>query len=131
MATLTTHGISITAESQYQGQFSEPVRDQYVFSYRIKVENNSSQPIQLMTRRWEVMDATGERRFVEGKGVVGQQPIILPGHSYEYNSWVQLETSMGAMQGSYIMARKDSREREQLFEVFVPRFQHIAPEVLN
>lgn len=131
MVTLTTNEVAITAESTFQQQYSEPVKGQYVFSYRITIENKSPLPIQLLARRWEVIDGTGERRFVEGEGVVGQQPIILPGHMHEYTSWVQFETPVGAMQGNYIMQRRDRRGRDYLFEVQVPRFKHIAPEVLN
>ncbi|OAV43784.1 Co2+/Mg2+ efflux protein ApaG [Lewinella sp. 4G2] len=131
MATLTTNEVTVTADSAYQDQYSEPVRNQFVFSYRIQVRNVSGRPVQLLARRWTVISGTGERKQVEGEGVVGQQPIIQPGQTYEYTSWVQFETAVGAMEGSYIMAREDRRGREQLFEVEVPRFVHVAPEVLN
>ena len=131
MVTQNTNEILVSAESTYQEQYSEPIHDQYVFSYRIKIENKSGRPVQLLARRWEVIDATGERRQVEGEGVVGQQPVIQPGHSYEYNSWVQFGTRQGAMQGSYVMARTDRRGRQTYFEAEVPRFLHVAPEALN
>ena len=131
MATLTTHDVTISAESTFQQQYSEPVREQFVFSYRIRITNESPRPIQLLARKWEVIDAAGDRRLVEGEGVVGQQPQILPGQSYEYTSWVQLETPIGAMRGSYVMADHDRRGRARFFEVTVPRFMHVAPQVLN
>ena len=131
MVTLTTNEVAISAESTYQAQYSDPMQNQYVFSYRIQIENKSARPIQLLARRWEVIDAAGDKRQVEGEGVVGQQPVILPGQSYEYNSWVQFATRQGAMQGNYIMARKDRRGRELFFQADVPRFLHIAPEALN
>ncbi|NJC28001.1 Co2+/Mg2+ efflux protein ApaG [Neolewinella antarctica] len=131
MVTLTTNEVKVSAESTFQRQYSEPTNGQYVFSYRIQIENNSARPIRLLARRWEVISATGERRLVEGEGVVGQQPTILPGQSHEYTSWVQFETRIGFMQGNYIMSREDRRGREVLFEVTVPKFAHVAPEALN
>ena len=131
MVNLTTHEITVSAESTYQQQYSEPIHERYVFSYRIQIKNRSSRPIQLLARRWEVIDGAGEHRSVEGEGVVGQQPVIQPGKSYAYNSWVQLDTRIGAMRGTYIMSRVDERGREVLFEVAVPKFVHVAPEVLN
>ena len=131
MANLTTQEVMVSAESTYQDRYSNPGHEQYVFSYRIQIKNCGNQPLQLIARKWEVIDATGNRRYVDGEGVVGQQPVILPGQAYEYNSWVQFETRLGAMQGSYVMARTDSRGRRQYFKVRVPKFLHTSPSTLN
>ncbi len=131
MTNLTTHEITVSAESTFQQRYSQPMADQFVFSYRIRITNESSRAIQLVSRKWEVIDGAGQRRFVDGEGVVGQQPRIQPGKSYEYTSWVQLRTPLGAMQGSYTMVRQDRRGRESAVEVRVPRFLHTAPQILN
>ncbi|THH37663.1 Co2+/Mg2+ efflux protein ApaG [Neolewinella litorea] len=130
MTSQTTQRIRVSAQSFYQERYSQPQEGQYVHAYRIRIENNSALPIQLLSRSWEVIDATGFRRHVEGDGVVGQQPVIPPGESYEYNSWVQFETPIGAMEGSYVMFRERDGV-ENYFHVKVPRFLHIAPAILN
>ena len=130
MTSQTTQRVRVSAESFYQERYSQPEQGQYVHAYRIRIENEGALPIQLLSRSWEVIDATGGRRHVEGDGVVGQQPIIEPGDSYEYNSWVQFDTPIGAMEGSYVMFR-ESEGVENYFHVSVPRFLHIDPAVLN
>ena len=86
MTSQTTERITVSAESFYQEQYSQPEQDQYVHAYRIRIVNNSALPVKLLSRAWEVIESTGERRLVEGDGVVGQQPTIPPGEAYEYNS---------------------------------------------
>ena len=131
MVQLTTQRVKISVESLFQDQYSSAVEQRYIFAYRIQIHNESPVPIQLLSRRWNVIGATGERRQIEGEGVVGQQPVILPGQSHEYTSWVQFETPLGAMVGSYLMSRPDTRGRRELFRVRVPKFVHMAPELLN
>ena len=131
MVSLTTQEVTVSAESVFQRQYSEPAKRQYVYAYQIRIENNSPRAVQLLSRAWEVIDATGDRRLVEGEGVVGQQHIIQPGQSHQYTSWVQFETPIGAMRGSYIMKRNDRQGQAEMFQVEVPKFLHVAPEVLN
>lgn len=131
MVSLTTHEVTVSADSAYQQQYSAPVKSQYVYAYTIRIENNGARPIKLLSRAWEVIDATGARRVVEGEGVVGQQPVIMPGQYHEYTSWVQFETPIGAMRGSYAMRWTDRYGRGEFFRVEVPKFLHVAPEVLN
>ena len=134
MVSLITQEIRVSAESLYQRAYSVPAKRQFVYAYRIQIENTGSTPVQLLSRTWEVIDGTGDRRVVEGEGVVGQQPVIMPGQAHEYTSWVQFETPIGAMCGSYLMQRMERMERfntGELFEVEVPKFMHVAPEVLN
>ena len=126
----TTQRITVSAESFYQERYSQPEDAQYVHAYRIRIANNSALPIRLLSRSWEVIEGTGERRIVEGEGVVGKQPVIAPGESYEYNSWVQFKTPIGAMQGNYVMYREHDGV-ENYFQVEVPRFLHVTPAVLN
>lgn len=131
MISLTTQEVTVSANSVYQQTYSAPVKSQYVYAYTIRIENNGPKPVKLLSRAWEVIDATGARRLVEGEGVVGQQPVILPGQYHEYTSWVQFETPIGAMRGSYVMQRTDRFGKGDLFQVEVPKFLHVAPEVLN
>lgn len=131
MQQLTSEEVTISANSIYQEAYSTPEKQQYVFAYRIRIKNNSDNTVTLLSRVWEVIDATGARRIVEGEGVVGQQPDILPGQFYEYTSWVQFATPIGAMQGHYVMRRLESNGQESLFPAAVPRFLSVAPEVLN
>ena len=131
MVSETTDEVTVSAFGSYQAEYSVPTRRQYVYAYRIQIENKSLRPVQLLSRAWKVISGTGEKRLVEGEGVVGQQPVILPGHSHEYTSWVQFETPIGAMEGSYVMKRSDRWGSGELFEVKVPKFLLIAPEVLN
>ncbi|MCX8211993.1 MAG: ApaG protein [Bdellovibrionota bacterium] len=131
MISLTTQEIRVSAESIYQHEYSVPNKRQYVYAYRIQIGNEGNVPVQLLSRTWEVIDGTGNRRVVEGEGVVGQQPVIMPGQFHEYTSWVQFETPIGAMCGSYIMQRMDRFKEGTSFEVEVPKFMHVAPEMLN
>jgi ApaG protein len=131
MVSLITQEIRVSAESLYQRAYSVPAKRQFVYAYRIQIENTGSTPVQLLSRTWEVIDGTGDRRVVEGEGVVGQQPVIMPGQAHEYTSWVQFETPIGAMCGSYLMQRMERFNTGELFEVEVPKFMHVAPEVLN
>lgn len=131
MVSHTTEEVTVSAAGLYQEEYSVPTREQYVYAYRIRIENKGIRPVQLLSRAWEVISGTGERRLVEGEGVVGQQPVIQPGHVHEYTSWVQFETPFGAMCGSYVMRRQNRWGGEEEFLVQVPKFLLIAPEVLN
>lgn len=131
MEKLTNQEVIVNTESVYQPSYSRPMEDQYVFAYRIRIINNGNLPVTLLSRVWKVTDAAGQRRLVEGEGVVGEQPEIMPGDFHEYTSWVQFETPIGAMEGHYIMQRVSRNGQEELFPVSVPRFMNVAPEMLN
>lgn len=123
MVTATTEGIKVTVEVTYQPEFSSPHQHHYVFTYKVNIENNSSQTLQLMRRKWEIYDAGDVSKTVEGDGVVGQQPILEPGNKHEYVSGCNLKSGLGKMRGSFYM--------EKLFdgkfvEVKIPEFQLIA-----
>ena len=132
MTSQTTDFITVSAQSYYQPAYSDPTQHKYVYAYRIRIENGSdAETVQLLSRAWEVTTGTGERRLIEGEGVVGQQPVIRPGSHHEYTSWVQFDTPLGQMQGSYVMRRAGSYGEDGLFQVEVPRFLHVAPSSLN
>lgn len=128
MDTLITNGVKISVETFYQPQYSKPVEMQFIFAYRITIENLSSESVQLLRRHWIITDSTGIRREVEGEGVVGQQPTLGPGEVHQYVSWCHLTTGLGTMHGTYLMQRQFD---QQHFQVQIPEFQLAATPVLN
>ena len=128
MTTLTTAGIKITVETRYQTEDSQPFKNNYIFSYLLRIENTTPHDIQLLRRHWYIYDSNSVYREVEGKGVIGFQPVIEPGQIHEYCSGCHLETDMGKMSGYYIFQRlEDGFE----FKVEIPEFQLISPYRLN
>lgn len=123
-----TAGVSITVETFYQEEQSAPLRSDYLFAYRITIENRSKYPVQLLRRRWTILDSDGTYQEVEGEGVVGEQPILEPKESYQYISAAHLKSEMGKMHGSYEM---ENLYNKKLFHVTIPEFQLIAPFKLN
>ncbi len=104
---------------------SEPERGRWFWAYHIRIENGGDEPVQLLTRSWLITDGRGVQHKVEGDGVVGEQPVVQPGKSYDYVSGCPLNTPTGAMQGSYQMIGA----RGEIFDVAIPRFALIAPAV--
>lgn len=128
MVTQITEGVRISVDCVYQTEYSNPESDHYMFAYRISIENLSDESVQLLRRRWLIFDSNGSKSVIEGEGVVGLQPVILPGHTHEYVSGCNLKSEMGFMEGKYQMIRKaDGRQ----FEVDIPRFNLVAPFRLN
>ena len=128
MVTAITYGIKITVESFYQPNQSSDKLGQFVFAYRITIENKGAFEIQLLKRHWHIFDSTGEWKEVLGDGVVGEQPTILPDGIFQYISGCHLKTPIGKMFGTYLMQRKSD---QKLFDVKIPEFIMIAPELLN
>jgi len=128
MITQITDGVKVSVETTFQPEYSSPVQSHFVFTYRIRIENNSQFTIQLHRRHWKVYDAHGVIREVEGEGVVGQQPILEPGEFHEYVSGCNLKTEMGKMKGTYLMERIVDGKN---FNVQIPEFVLIVPFKLN
>ena len=124
MITKITDNVKITVDTVYQPEYSNPENEHFMFAYRIVIENLSEYNIRLLSRFWNIYDSNGQHRTIEGEGVVGQQPLIPPGTSYDYVSGCNLNTDMGYMEGYYRM-RRDLDGNE--FEVLIPRFELIAP----
>ncbi len=124
MYTATTNGVKITAEVFYHPDASFPVKGKYVFAYRIRIQNLNDFPVQLLHRYWKITDSDGIVREVQGPGVIGKQPVILPDRVHEYMSWSPLRTSLGKMEGTYTMIHADTGEE---FEARVPSFFLTAP----
>ncbi|WP_343530767.1 Co2+/Mg2+ efflux protein ApaG [Pedobacter sp.] len=128
MVTAITEGIKISVDTIYQDEHSNPENGHFMFAYRINIENLTDFEIQLMRRQWFIFDSNGTVREVEGEGVVGVQPVIMPGDSYSYVSGCNLKTDIGSMRGRYLMRRTlDDSE----FLVDIPEFELVVPFRLN
>jgi ApaG protein len=123
-----TEGVSVSVETFYQPGQSNPLNSEYLFAYRITIENQSTMPIKLLNRHWYIVDSNGSKREVEGEGVVGQQPIIEPNESYQYVSAANLRSDMGKMYGIYQM---ENLYNKKVISVTIPEFQLIAPFKMN
>ena len=119
----TTAGITVRVSVSFLPEQSTPDRGQWFWAYHIRVENGAAMAVQLMSRRWVIADGRGARHDVEGDGVIGEQPVIAPGESYDYVSGCPLATPTGSMQGSYRMVAEDGSS----FDVAIPKFALIAP----
>jgi ApaG protein len=120
-----TGGIAVRVSVSYLADQSEPGRGRWFWAYHIRIENGSDRTVQLLTRHWTITDGRGARHTVEGEGVVGEQPVLAPGGSFDYVSGCPLTTPTGAMQGSYHMIDEDGTT----FDVAIPKFALLAPAV--
>lgn len=127
----TTEGIRVHVRSRFEREFSRPQDRKFIFSYRIIIENRSQQSIQVLKRKWNIVDALGHCRKVVGNGVVGVQPEILPGRVFEYDSACDLACGVGAMSGTYVVKHNRLFGRALPFEVTIPSFQLEAPWAMN
>lgn len=118
----TTAGITVRVAPRYLDEQSNPDSGEWAWSYHIRVENGSTDDVQLLSRHWIITDGDGRVDHVRGEGVVGDQPVIVPGGSYDYVSGCPLPTSSGTMTGTFTMAA-----REALFEVAIPLFSLDTP----
>jgi ApaG protein len=123
-----TQGVQITVETFYQPEYSQPLHQEFMFAYRITLENHNPFTVQLISRQWFIADSNGDHREVEGEGVVGQQPVLSSGENFQYVSGCNLKSELGKMWGHYQMLNLDSRE---LFAVDIPVFQMEAPMKMN
>lgn len=128
MITLTTRGIEISVETFYQREYSNPLMNEYMYAYRITIKNYNSFPIKLLSRKWWIFDSNGNLEKVEGEGVIGQQPVILPDDSFQYVSGCNLRTDIGKMYGKYIV---ENQFTFASFEVNIPQFILFSPDKLN
>jgi len=119
-----TQGIEVTVEPFYLEDESAPEDNRYVWGYRITIANNSSDTVQLQSRYWQITDANGRVEEVRGAGVVGEQPVLDPGDSFQYSSGCPLTTSSGVMVGRYQMQNPTGNT----FEVDIPAFSLDVPE---
>ena len=124
MVSLISEGVEVSVETFYQQDYSNPMQSEYMFAYRIAIENHNSFPVKLHRRHWYIFDSTGSTREVEGEGVVGVQPTLSPGEKYQYVSGCNLRTEMGRMHGTYQM---ENLNNKKIFEVNIPAFEMFVP----
>jgi len=128
MVNQITDGIKITVETIYEKRYSDVDSDNFVFTYRITIENKNDFPVQLITRHWDIFDSNGEHATVDGEGVVGKQPILYPGEYYNYESACNLKSTFGRMGGWYNMIRTTDNKK---FRILIPEFELVVPFMLN
>lgn len=119
----TTRSISVTVRPIYLEDQSTPADNHYVWAYQVKIENQGSETVQLRRRFWRITDALGRTQEVRGDGVVGEQPVLRPGESFEYTSGTPLSTPSGIMVGAYTMEAGDGSH----FDIDVPAFSLDSP----
>jgi ApaG protein len=119
--------ITVAPKAIYVEDQSDPSKDQYVFAYTITLTNTGTVPAQLISRHWLITDANSKVIEVKGLGVIGQQPMLKPGESFEYSSGTHLETAVGTMRGTYQMIAEDG----QTFDAPIPLFTLSVPRILH
>ena len=127
MAESKKYEITVTAETQYLADQSDPQDGRYVFAYNITLRNTGTIPAQLISRHWIITDAESHVQEVRGLGVVGHQPLLKPGESFEYTSGSVLTTPIGTMKGSYQMVAEDGTH----FSAEIPEFLLASPRALH
>ena len=127
MAESRKYQIAVSANPQFIAEQSDPATERYVFAYTITVRNVGTVPAQLISRHWIITDGNSRVQEVRGLGVVGQQPLLKPGETFEYTSGCQLDTPVGTMRGSFQMTADDGTQFEAVIEEFtlsIPRVLH-------
>ena len=123
----TDYAFDIDVATRYLDEQSEPGQDRYVFAYTITIRNTGTVPAQLISRHWIITDSNRQVQEVRGLGVVGAQPVLRPGESFEYTSGTSIATPVGTMRGSYQMVAEDGTR----FEAPIAEFTLSVPRVLH
>ena len=122
-----TRGVKVEVESFYDAERSVPQDRYYFFAYRVRITNGGGERVQLMRRHWRITDADGSVQDVEGPGVVGRQPVLAPGQSFEYTSFCPLRTPLGWMEGEYELVAAGGEK----FAAAIGRFALEVPHAVN
>ena len=128
MVQQVTRGIKISVETSFEGTFYKNYKMQYAFGYKVTIENQSKDSVQLNIRHWDILDSLNYNEAIDGEGVIGRKPVIKPGESHTYTSGCLLSSPFGAMSGYYDMVNLNSTKK---FKVFIPSFKLSAPFALN
>ena len=123
----TKYDITVTPKPQYLADQSDEAAGKFVFAYTITIKNTGTAPAQLISRHWVITDSNGKVQEVKGLGVVGEQPLLAPGESYEYTSGASIATPVGTMRGTYQMVAEDGTR----FDATIPEFTLSIPRVLH
>jgi ApaG protein len=122
-----TRGVRVKVESQYSPERSQPTSSQWFFLYSVTISNEGQNTVQLLTRHWTITDGNGHVQEVRGPGVVGKQPVLKPGESFDYTSGCHLPTAFGVMEGTYQMVTSDGDE----FDVRIAPFTLSEPYTVH
>jgi len=128
MVQQVTRGIKISIETDFEGTFQKHYKLHFAFGYRITIENQSKESVQLTSRFWKIKDSLNSIKTVEGEGVVGKKPVLKPGDTHTYKSGCLLNSPFGSMSGFFNMVSFTSTRR---FRVAIPSFNLSAPFALN
>lgn len=120
----TTRALTVSVEPEFLPQHSRPDEAHYVWAYHVRIENHGAETVQLMRRYWRIIDGAGKVEEVRGAGVIGEQPILKPGDSFEYTSGAPLAVPGGFMSGTYEMVAEDG----SVFEIVIPAFSLDCPD---
>ena len=123
----TTRGIRVQVTSSYLAERSTPAEHQYLFTYRVRISNVGPETAQLISREWVITDSDGNEQRVLGPGVVGEQPVLAPGDTFEYSSFCPLKTPVGSMHGAYQMVTSGG----EAFDAIIAPFTLAVPNALN
>ena len=123
-----TNNVRVEVESQYAPEHSQPFQNQWFFYYTIRITNESDETVQLLSRHWIITDSNGHIDEVRGPGVVGEQPVLAPGESFQYTSGCPLKTSTGVMHGTYQMVMTESGDH---FDVEIAPFALHEPYTVH
>lgn len=123
-----TSGIKISVKTHFEGTFYKNYKIHFAFGYKVTIENQSKDSVQLTSRFWKIKDALNYTEVVEGEGVVGKKPVLLPGEKHVYSSGCLLSSPFGSMNGHYNMVNFTSTKK---FKVIIPSFKLSAPFALN
>ncbi|MDP5169596.1 MAG: Co2+/Mg2+ efflux protein ApaG [Bacteroidia bacterium] len=128
LASAVTNGIRVDVRTTYVEDESSPNHSYFVYLYQIEITNESEEEVQLLRREWTIVDGMAQKRLVEGDGVVGKQPVIVPGQTHRYVSGSNLPTPVGMMKGKYLMVRLSD---QQQFWIDIPSFTLYVPHLDN
>src|SRR5258708_5997788 len=122
-----TNHIRVEVLSRYSPENSHPLQGAWIFQYTVRITNQGAETVQLVSRHWIITDGLGHIEEVTGPGVVGEQPVLAPGESFQYSSWCPLKTPTGRMHGTYQMARADGNQ----FDIEIAPFALKAKYAVN
>ncbi|MBN4070281.1 Co2+/Mg2+ efflux protein ApaG [Olleya sp. AH-315-F22] len=128
MVQQVTQGIKISVATNFEGTFYKNYKVNFAFGYKVTIENQSKDSVQLNSRHWEILDALNNIEVIDGEGVIGKKPVLKPGESHTYNSGCLLASPFGAMQGHYNMINFTTTRK---FKVAIPTFKLSAVFAMN
>jgi ApaG protein len=127
MSDITTRGVRVRVTSVYIPERSSPPESEFFFAYRVRISNEGTETVQLISRHWIITDSVGRVEEVKGPGVVGEQPVLGPGETFEYTSFCPLKTPIGSMHGTYQMVTANGDR----FDAEIAPFSLAVPTALN